>query len=102
MSFGTQLPPYPGHILHVGIYRFAQVRNLVDEADFHREEGVRGIFGQFRRPPPGEQDRRAVEEQRTVDFLENFLRALVLGAHDDAVRVLEVGDGRAFPQELGI
>ena len=51
---------------------------------------------------PVNQDRRAVEEQRPVDFAQHVLRAIILGADDDAVGMLEVGDGRAFAQEFGV
>ena len=72
-------------VLDVGADRFAQVGDLVDEADLGREEGVGGIFDQLGGPPPGEQDRRLVEEQRPVDFAQHVARLLVLGADDDAV-----------------
>ena len=91
-----------GDVLDVGVDRFAQVGDLVDEADLDREEGVGGIFGELGRAPPGDQDRRAVEEQRPVDFAQHVLRMLVLGADHDPVGMLEVGDRRAFAQELGV
>ncbi len=50
----------------------------------------------------GEQDRRAVEEQGPVNFAQHFARMLVLGADDDSVGMLEVGDCRAFAQKFGI
>ena len=72
-------------VLDVGADRLAQVGHLVDEADLGREEGVGGIFGQLGRPPPGEQDRRLVEEQRPVDFAQYGARRFVLGADHDPV-----------------
>ena len=35
------------HLLHVGADGFAEIGDLVDEGDLHREEGVGGIFDQF-------------------------------------------------------
>ena len=37
-----------GDVLNVGVDRLAQVGDFVDEADLDRQEGVGGIFGQFR------------------------------------------------------
>ena len=91
-----------GDVLDVGVDRLAQVGDLVDEADLDREEGVGGIFGELGGATAGDQDRRAVEEQGPVDFAQHVLRAVVLGADDDPVGMLEVGDRRAFAQELGV
>ena len=66
------------------------------------EEGVRSIFGELGRPPPGEQDRRLVEEQWPVDFAQDLACFLVLGADHDPVGNLEVADRRALAQEFGV
>ena len=62
-----------GDVLDVGVDRFAQVRDLVDEADLDREKGIGRIFGQFGGAPAGDQDRRPVEEQRPVDLAQHLL-----------------------------
>ena len=90
------------HLLHVGVQHFAQIGDLVDEGDLHRQEGVGGIFDQFRGPPAGEQDRRLVQVQRAIEVRHHHPRPLVLDADDDPVRPLEIVDRRAFAQELGV
>ena len=50
----------------------------------------------------GEQQRRLVEVERPVELGHHLAGALVLGADDDAVRPLEVGDGRALAQEFRV
>src|SRR6185437_263221 len=57
----------PSDVLNVGVDRFAQVRDLIDEADLDREERIGGVLRQLRRPPPCKQDRRPVEEQRSIN-----------------------------------
>ena len=44
----------------------------------------------------------AVEVERAVDVGDHLARALVVGADDDAVGPLEVADGGALAQELGV
>ena len=44
----------------------------------------------------------AVEVERAVDVGHDLARALVVGADDDAVGPLEVGDGGALAQELRV
>src|SRR5205085_3357219 len=73
----------PGDVLDVRADRFAEVRNLVDEGDLGREEGVRRIFDQLGGPPAGEQKRRLVEVQRTVDFAHYLGGIVVFGAEND-------------------
>ena len=90
------------NVLDVGVDRFAQVRDLVDEADLDREEGIGGIFDELGGAPPGEQDRRLVEEQRAIDFPQHLARMIVFGSDDDPVGSLEVADRRAFAQEFGV
>jgi hypothetical protein len=80
----------------------AQVGDLVDEGDLGGEEGVGGVLGQLGAAPRGEQDRCAVEEQRTVDFGQHLARPFVVGADNDAVGPLEILDRRAFAQEFGV
>ena len=89
-------------LLDVRADGLAQIGDFVDEADLGREEGVGGIFDELGRSPPGEQHRRLVEEQRAVDFAQDFAWPLVFGADDDPVGDLEVADRGAFAQEFGI
>ena len=90
------------HVLHVGADLFAQVRHFVDEGDLRREEGVGGVFDQLARPAVDDQQRRFVEEERTVDLGHHFAAEIVLRPDHDPVGALEVADGCAFAQEFGI
>ena len=79
-----------------------KIGDLVDEGDLGGEEGVGGVFDQFRGAPGGEHQRRLVERQRPVDFADHLARALVRGADHDAVGKLEIADRRALAQEFRI
>ena len=89
-------------IAHIRTDDFAQIGDFVDEGDLGREEGVGGIFGEFRRAARGEQDRCLVEEQRAIDFTHDVARAFIFAADDDAVGALEVANRRAFAEEFGV
>src|SRR3546814_15830059 len=54
-------------VLHFGAYLLAEIRDFVDEGDLHREKGVGGIFDEFGGPAGGEEQRRAVEVERTIE-----------------------------------
>jgi hypothetical protein len=73
-----------GNILHVGAHLLGEIGDLVDEGDLRREEPVGRLFDQFRRAPVGEQDRRAVEIKRAVDFAHDFARERAIGADNNA------------------
>ena len=89
-------------ILNIGADLLAEIGDLVDEGDLRRQKGIGGIFGQFGRPPAGEEDRRLVEIERPIDLVHHVARARILGADDDAVGALEIADRRAFAQEFRI
>src|SRR3546814_7909415 len=67
-----------------------------------REEGVGGIFDEFGRATAGKEQGRLVEVERPVDFPHELGGTLVVRAHDNAVRPLEILDCRAFAQELRV
>ena len=46
--------------------------------------------------------RRRIQIKRPVDFSHDLARRLMIATDDDAVRMLEVVDGRAFAQEFRI
>jgi hypothetical protein len=91
-----------GHVLHVAANGLAKIGDLVDEGDLHGEKRIGGILDQLGRPPRREDQGRLVEIERAVDFGHDGARAFVIDADDDAVRALEVLDGRAFSQELRV
>ncbi len=90
------------HFLHVGTDLLAEIGNFVDEGDLHREEGIARVLDELGRATRGEHHRRRIDEQRPIDLIHHFARAVIVGADDNAVGALEVGDGGAFAQELGI
>ncbi len=89
-------------LLDVGADLLAEIGDLVDEGDLGGEEGVGGVFDQFGGAPAGVEDRRLVEIERAVELRHHLLGALVRGADDDAVGMLEVLDRRALAQEFRV
>ena len=90
------------YLLHVGAGLFAQIGDLVDEGNLGGEEGVGGVFDQFRRAAAHVKYRRGVQIKRPVQFGQHRARPRVVGADHDAVRMLEVLDGGALAQEFRI
>ena len=88
--------------LHVGADLLAEIGHFVDEGDLGGQERVRRVFDEFRRLARGEDDRRLVQIERAIDFLDDVAGALGLGADDDPVGTTEILDGRAFAQEFRI
>jgi hypothetical protein len=86
----------------VGADLFAEVGDLVDEGDLHGEESIGGVFDQFGGTAFAEIKRCLVEIERTVDFAHDLDGTRLLGAENDAVGALEVGNRRTFAQKLGI
>ena len=95
-------PDAAGDLLHVCADFFREIGDLVDEGDLGGEKRVSRVFDQLGGAPVGEQDRRAVEIKRPIQFAHYIARARVLAADDDAVRMLEVLDGGALAQELRV
>ena len=88
---------------HVGTGQLAEPRELVDEGDLGREEGVGGVFDQLRRLHGRGHDQRApLAGERQVEVLQDLPRRLRLRADDDAVGLHEVVDGVALAQELRV
>ena len=89
-------------LVNVGADLLAQVRNLVDEGDLGRQEGVGGILDQFGCFPAREKDRGLDQVQGPVQFAHHVARARAAGADHDPVRPHEIVDCRAFAQELRV
>ena len=53
--------------VHVGAHKFAEVRDVVHEADAGREHGVRGILDHLGARDVGENHAEVVEHHRTID-----------------------------------
>ena len=78
---------------------FADVRNLVDEADLGRQERVGRVLDHLGRGHARADDRGAERLIQGGDAVTVFGAEL---ADDDAVRLEEVRDGRALFEELGV
>jgi hypothetical protein len=90
------------NLLHIRTDALAKIGYFVDESDLGGQECVRCVLNEFRCPAAGVEDRSLVQVQWTIDLSRNFLGMLVLGANDDAVRMLEIMDRGAFAQEFRI
>ena len=77
----------------------ADVRDLVDERDLGREECVRGMLDHLGRGHVGDQLGAA---EAAVERSDAPADGGLLGADDDAVGALEVGDRAALAQELRV
>jgi hypothetical protein len=88
--------------VHVAADAVAEVRDLVDEGNLGREEGVGGVLRQLRRFERGDDDGRLDEVERAVEVAHDGDGRLVAAADDDAVGAHEVVDGRALAQKLGV
>ncbi|KAH9402222.1 hypothetical protein TYRP_016277 [Tyrophagus putrescentiae] len=93
------------HLVHVGPGGLADRRDGVDGADALREEGIRRQLRQLRAPGVGGDDRLRADPV-PVDLHqlgEGDLRVRGTStANQDAVRRVEVGDGRPFGEELRV
>ena len=89
-------------LLHVGADFFAQIGDLVDEGDLGGQERVGRVFDQLGGAAAGVEHRRLVEKERAIDLGHDVLRTLVLDADDNAVGMLEIMNGGAFPQEFRV
>jgi hypothetical protein len=90
------------HRLDVGADLFAERRDLVDEGDLGREEGVGGVLDHLGRFEIGVDDGEVAQEERAVDVAHHALRAVRFDADDHAIGAHEVVDRRAFAQELWV
>ena len=79
-----------------------EVGDLVHERDPGGEHGVGSVLGQLGRAPRHHEHAVVVALERRVQLAHDAFGALVAGAEDDAVGLLEVVDRRSFLQELGI
>ena len=91
-----------GDFLDIRTDVLAQIRDLVDEGDLHRQESVGRILDQFRGPPRSEHDRRLVEEERAVQLAHQRPGAVVIGTDDHTVRPLEIVNRCPFAQEFRV
>ena len=91
-----------GDVLNVGADFLAEVRHLVDEGDLDGKEGVGGVLDELGCAARCVDQRRLVQEQRTIEFAHDFAGLFAVGADHHAVRALEVADGGALAQEFGV
>ena len=89
-------------VVDVGADLLAQVGDLVDEGDLHRQEAVGGVFDELGGLEAGEQDRRLDQEQRAIELAHLLAPALALHPDHHAVGPHEIVDRGALAQELRI
>ena len=65
------------HLLNVRPDRLAQIGDLVDEGYLHRQECIRGIFGEFCRLGTNKDDRRIAQREGLIKAPHNFAAAPV-------------------------
>ena len=88
--------------VHVGAYEFAEVGDVVHEADAGREHGVRGVLDHFGARDVRENHAEVVEHHRAVQAGHEFLGLFAFHTDDNAVGLHEVRDGGAFLQKFRI
>ena len=98
---GVAADALPHHV-HVGAHEFAEVRDVVHEADAGREHGVRGVLDHFGARDVGEDYAEVVEHHRAVEAGHEFLGLFAFDAYHDAVGLHEVRDGTSFLQEFRV
>ncbi len=98
---GVAADALPHHV-HVGAHEFAEVRDVVHEADAGREHGVRGVLDHLGTRDVGENHAEVVEHHRAVKAGHEFLGLFAFDADDDAVGLHEVRDGGAFLEEFRV
>jgi hypothetical protein len=87
-----------GDLDHVGTGLLAHVRDLVDERDLRRQEGVGGQLDHLGRLDVRADDRGV---ERAVERLDRVAGPVAVVADHDAVRLEEVPHGGALLEELG-
>ena len=88
--------------VHVGAYEFAEVCDVVHEADAGCEHGVCGVLDHFGAWDIRENHAEVVEHHRAVEAGHEFLGLFAFDTHDNAVGFHEVCDGGAFLQEFRV
>ena len=88
--------------VHVGADEFAEVRDVVHEADAGREHGVRGVLDHLGARDVRENHAEVIQHHRAVEAGHEFLGLFAFHADDDAVGLHEVRDSGAFLQEFRV
>ena len=88
--------------VHVGAYEFAEVCDVVHEADAGCEHGVCSVLDHFGARDVREDHAEVVEHHRAVEAGHEFFCLFAFHTDDNAVRLHEVRDGGAFLQEFWV
>jgi hypothetical protein len=89
-------------LLHIAADLLAEVRDFVDEGNLGRQKRVGGVFDKLRIASAGIKNRRQVEAERAINLRHDFPGAVVIGADDDPIGMLEIVDRGAFTQEFRV
>ena len=88
--------------VHVGAHEFAEVCDVVHEADAGCKHGVCGILDHFGARDVRENHAEVVEHHRAVQAGHEFLGLFAFHTDDNAVGFHEVRDGGAFLQKFRV
>ena len=92
----------PPHVVDIGAHLVAEIRHLVDEADFGRQHAVGDILRHFRAFEAHHQKRLLGAQKRLVEIIHLLANICVQHTDHHAIRLRKVVDRAAFLQELGI
>ena len=84
---------------HIGVDRFAEIRDGVDERHLRGEERVRCVLDHLRRRRVGHEHRSV---NASIELRDPHRRLRVFAADDDAIRMQEIVHRLAFAEELRI
>src|SRR6266540_5836881 len=92
----------PANVIDVGAQFFGQVGDLIHKAYLESQEGIGSVFGEFGGVFIHEVYGVFVVGEGVIQLAHNFPGPLRAGADNYAVGSVEVFDGKALAQELGI
>src|SRR3984957_1278166 len=90
------------HFFNIRATALRDVCELVHEADFGREHGIGGVLGELRGAHVHDDEAVVIAREGFIERAHELLRARILGADDDTVRLHEVLDGHALFEEFGV
>lgn len=88
--------------VHVGAHEFAEVCDVVHEADAGCEHGVCGVLDHLGARNVRENHAEVVEHHRAVEAGHEFFGLFAFHTHDNAVGLHEVRDGGSFLQKFRV
>ena len=90
------------HFLNIRAQPLGQIGDLVHETDFGGQQGVGGVFGQFRRAHVHFDQAVAIAVERRIQRPQQSGGLVIVAADDDPVRAHEVGHRDAFLEKFRV